>query len=249
VTKLAVVLAAALLVCGICGYAIAASTKAPPSIKACAKKKGGALRLAARCKAGERAVRFAKPVATATVVGPQGPPGASGAGGTAGATGPVGTAGKDGTDGKDGAPGASGTSTGETFYASAGLGTNFGGGSCSASPTGGPSLTFTAPAGSYVQVMASVTMQRTTGSANAVCVNVDGSTIASTGLASTSLVTDTRYLVSGDTGGTTDKYAATPLTFPVSAGSHTISLQYASTAGSSAFSNRNLYVTVLHPTQ
>ena len=57
------------------------------------------------------------------------------------------------------------------------------------------------------------------------------------------------HLQRGSLAGTTDPLAAQPLTFPLSAGSHTISLRYGSSGGTSNFSNRNLCVTVFHPTQ
>jgi hypothetical protein len=91
-------------------------------------------------------------------------------------------------------------------------------------------------------------MQRSGGSSNGVCLYVDGANVSSTGLVSTSLAVETRYLNRNDTGGVTDRFVAEPLVFPVSAGSHTISLRYTSNGGAAQFTNRNLYVTVLHPT-
>ena len=38
------------------------------------------------------------------------------------------------------------------------------------------------------------------------------------------------------------------MTFPLDAGVHTIGMLYGSIGGTSSFSNRNLYVTVFHPT-
>jgi hypothetical protein len=88
--KLSVVLAAVLLVCGVSGYAIAQSGSAKPkTIKACAKKKGGALRMGKKCRKGERRVTWA-------IRGPTG------------LTGPPGAAGIPGTDGAQGPPGANG---------------------------------------------------------------------------------------------------------------------------------------------
>ena len=239
-SKLSAIVAAAVLLCGLSGYAVAQSGSATPkTVKACAKKKGGALRLG-KCRKGERRVTWAAkgPSGRTGPTGPRGP----GAPGAAGANGAPGIA------GSDGANGTSGTSTGETFFASAGAGGNFGGGgACDALPSGGPSITFTAPAGSYAQVMASVTAQRTGGTANTACVRVDATDVQFS--ASTSLVPETRHLQQGSAAGTTDPLAARPLTVPLSAGSHTISMRYGSSLGASTFSNRNLYVTVFHPTQ
>jgi len=68
-------------------YAIAA-TSAPP-LHACAKRKGGALRLASKCRKSERAVTLAQ-------VGPVGPQGPAGPGGAAGSAGSKGAAGNNG---------------------------------------------------------------------------------------------------------------------------------------------------------
>jgi hypothetical protein len=190
-------------------------------------------------------VLLARP--SATVTGPQGPVGATGAPGHDGAAGPQGPPGTSGTNGNPGTNGTNGATTGQTFFATAGAGTNFGT-PCDTAPSGGPSITFTAPAGSYVQVTASVGMQRTGGASNGVCLNVDGTNVSSTGLVSTTLGVETRYLSRNDTSGVTDRFVAEPLVFPVSAGSHTISLRYTSNGGASQFTNRNLYVTLLHPT-
>ena len=239
-SKLAVVLAAVLLVCGVSGYAIAQSGGAKPKmVKACAKKKGGALRLAKKCRKGERRVTWATR-GPAGLTGPAGPQGAPGVAGTDGAQGPPGANGVNGTNG---------TSTGETFFDSAGFGANFGGGGgvCEAVPAGGPSITVTVPDGSYAQVLASVTMQRAGAASNTACVRVDGTDVQFA--ASNSLFAETRYVQQGAAAGTTIPLAARPLTFPLSAGSHTISLTYGSAGGTSNFSNRNLYVTVFHPTE
>jgi hypothetical protein len=239
-SKLSVVVAALLLICGVSGYAIAQSGGAKPkTVKACAKKKGGALRLAKRCRRGERRVTWSMRGPTG-LTGPAGPQGAPGAAGIDGAQGPPGANGVNGTNG---------TSTGQTFFDSAGFGANFGGGggACEASPAG-PSITVTVPGGSYAQVMASVTAQRAAGAtSNAACVRVDGADVQFT--ASSSLAPETRYLQQGNGAGTTNPLAARPLTFPLSAGSHTISLTYGSTGGTSNFSDRDLYVTVFHPTE
>jgi hypothetical protein len=236
ISRLTGVLALALLVCGVSGYAIAQSGQATKPMKGCASKKGGALRLAKKCRKGERRVTWAK----------RGPAGRTGSQGPAGSVGSPGPAGPAGAAGAPGAPGANGTSTGETFFETAGAGTNFGTGPCTTTPFGGPSITFTAPAGSYVQIMASVSMQRTGGASNAVCLRVDGAdTVISQ---SSSLAVETRYLVQGDPAGTTDPLSSRPIVFPVSAGSHTVSLRYSSAGGSSQFSNRNLWITLFHPT-
>ena len=66
---------------------------------------------------------------------------------------------------------------------------------------------------------------------------------------SASLAPETRYVQRGNALGTTDPLAAEPLTFPLGAGSHTISLRYGSAGGTSTFTDRNLYVTVFHPAE
>jgi len=225
-----VVVATVLLVCGLSGFAIAQSgSPTPKKVKACAKKKGGALRLSKKkCRRGERRVTWA-------AKGPQGPAGVPGQAGTPGTNGANGTNGADGTDG---------TSTGETFFATQGFGSNFGFAGCDGTPAG-PSVTVSVPSGSYVQVMASTTMQRAGASSNTACIRVDGDDTQFA--ASTSLSAETRYLQSGSIGGVTSKYAARPLTFPLDAGSHTISMRYGSVGGTSSFNNRNLHVTVFHP--
>jgi hypothetical protein len=251
-----VVVAVALLICGATGYAAAqqATDSAAKTIRACAQKKGGALRLASKCRKGERRVTWAQAGLRGSqgatgATGAAGTPGKDGAGGAAGPPGPGGSAGAngvDGTNGTNGTPGVNGNTTGETLFASAGPGSNVGTGPCAASPNGGPTVTFTAVTGTYVQVMVSAGMQRTGGTANSVCLHVDADDIPI--LASTAVLVETRYLQTGSSGGVTDPYAARPITFPVSAGSHTISLRYGSTGGASQFTNRNLYVTVFHPT-
>ena len=177
----------------------------------------------------------------------RGPAGPAGLAGPLGATGSIGDDGAEGAPGPPGTDGTSGTSTGETFFASAAFGSNFGGGgTCDTAPSGGPSITFTAPSGSYAQVMASATVQRAGASSNTVCVRVDSTDVQFS--SSASLSAETRYLQQGSASGTTDPLAARPLTFPVGAGSHTISMRYGSSGGTSSFSNRNLHVTVFHPT-
>jgi hypothetical protein len=75
-------------------YAFAASTAAP-QIHACADRKSGALRLAATCRSGERAVTWGK-------TGPQGKVGAPGKTGAAGVQGQPGAAGAAGAAGPAG---------------------------------------------------------------------------------------------------------------------------------------------------
>lgn len=234
-SKLPVVLAAAVLICGVSGYAIAQSgSPTPKKIKACAKKKGGALRLAKRCRRDERRVTWA-------VRGPQG---------LQGLTGPQGVAGTPGQDGAPGAPGTNGTngtSSGKTLFASEAFGANFGTSPCDIVPQG-PSITVDLPSGSYIQVLASVTMQRTGGAmSNTACIHVDSEPdvqFAQSG----SLTAETRYLQQGSIVGVTTRTSARPLTIPLDAGSHTISMRYGSSGGTSNFTNRNLYVTVFQPT-
>lgn len=241
------VVAAVVLVVGVSGFAIAQSSKPAKQkqIKACAKKQGGALRVAAKCRKTERRVQWAK-------TGPRGRPGAAGAAGkdgvagTAGKDGAAGTAGTNGTnglDGTNGVDGTDGTTTGETFYAeSLGSGSNFGT-SCGA--PSGPSITFTAPAGAYVEVMAQADMQRASATANSVCLKVDDGAAFAV-MSSVSLAYETKYLSQG--GGTANVYQIVPYMFPVTAGSHTISLSYSSTGGTSNFRNRKLWVTMRQPT-
>jgi hypothetical protein len=215
-----------------------AVTSPAKPVKACAKKQGGTLRIAKKCRRTERRVRWGR-------IGPAGAQGVTGATGPQGPAGPQGDTGAAGAGGAAGSDGADGTTTGETFYAEAlGAGTNFGGGACGG--PAGPSITFTAPAGAYVQLMAQATMQRTGGTANGVCLTIDGST--TTILTSTNLATETRYLEQGDGAGTTVALEARPYVFPVAAGSHTISLSYSSTGGASQFTNRKLWVTMFRPT-
>src|SRR5687768_4525330 len=97
--KLSAVVAAAILVCGLSGYAIAQSGSAKPkAVKACAKKKGGALRLGKKCRKGERRVTWAVK-GPRGLTGPGGPPGALGLAGAPGANGAQGIPGADGADG------------------------------------------------------------------------------------------------------------------------------------------------------
>jgi hypothetical protein len=218
----AVIAVTSALTIGLTSFAIAQSSTGTTQINACAKKKGGALRLVAKCRKTERSVKW-------------------------GITGPAGAAGRDGSTGAPGTDGSNGITTGQTFYAeSTGAGSNFGGGTCG-SPSG-PSITFTAPSGAYVQIMAQADMQRSSATANAVCLQVDGGS-AFTIMTSTSLAYETRYLSQAlGAAGATTPYTISPFVFPVSAGSHTVSLSYSSTGGTSSFKNRKLWVTMFQPT-
>ena len=238
-SKLSVIVVAGLLLAGVSGLAIAQSGGATPKkVKACAKKKGGALRLGKKCRKGERRVTWAV----------KGPRGLTGLRGEAGIVGEDGAQGPPGTNGTNGINGTNGTSTGETFFDSAGFSANFGGGgACTAVPGGGPSITVTVPSGSYAQVMASVRVQRAGAASNTACVRVDNTDVQFS--SSASLAAETRYLQQGSAVGTTDPLDAQPLTFPLSQGSHTISMRYGSAGGTSNFSERDLYVTVFHPSQ
>jgi hypothetical protein len=210
----AVIAATFLLVIGLGGFAIAQSSTPASQIRACAKKKGGALRVAAKCRKQERRVQWA-------------------AAGSVGATAQAGTGGAAGTNG------VNGTTTGETFYAeNLSPGSNFG--TTCGSPSG-PSITFTAPTGAYIQVMAQADLQRSSATANAVCLQVDSGSAFNV-MTSVSLLYETKYLSqSAGGGGATTAYTITPFVFPVSAGSHTVSLQYSSTGGISNFRNRKLW--------
>jgi hypothetical protein len=91
------VAAACLLAVG-AGWAIAASTTSSATLRACASKSNGALRLAAKCKSSERRVSW-------NTVGPRGPRGLQGIQGAKGDTGATGAAGAAGATGQDGPPG------------------------------------------------------------------------------------------------------------------------------------------------
>ena len=80
------------------GAAAWASTASNPTIHACYKRHGGALRIAGRCKRGEKAISWNQ-------LGPAGPRGATG---KTGAAGKNGVAGKTGPEGKPGTPAAAG---------------------------------------------------------------------------------------------------------------------------------------------
>ncbi|HME03002.1 MAG TPA: hypothetical protein VKG38_08220, partial [Solirubrobacteraceae bacterium] len=81
---MAVAVAALLVACG--GLAVAASPSSPV-VRACANKKTGVLRLASKCRKGERAVSWNKE----GLPGPQGLTGATGTTGATGAKGETGT--------------------------------------------------------------------------------------------------------------------------------------------------------------
>jgi len=94
---------AALAVAGVLALAAAgyAASTGAGTIHACAGRHGGALRLAGRCRRGERAVSW-------QTLGPQGARGPTGPAGAAGATGPAGAAGPAGATGATGPAGATG---------------------------------------------------------------------------------------------------------------------------------------------
>ena len=91
------VAAACLLAVG-AGWAIAASTTSSATLRACASKSNGVLRLAARCKSSERRVSW-------NTVGPRGARGLQGIQGVKGDTGATGAAGAAGAQGVQGSPG------------------------------------------------------------------------------------------------------------------------------------------------
>src|SRR6266550_2734430 len=97
----AIAVAAACLLAVGAGWAIAATTTSSATLRACASKSNGALRLAAKCKSSERRVSW-------NTVGPRGPrglQGIQGAKGDTGTTGATGAAGAAGAAGQDGPPG------------------------------------------------------------------------------------------------------------------------------------------------
>jgi Collagen triple helix repeat (20 copies) len=81
------------------GAAAWASAAGNPAIHACYKRHGGALRIAGRCKHGEKAISWNQ-------LGPAGARGATGKTGKTGATGATGKTGPQGLEGKAGSPGA-----------------------------------------------------------------------------------------------------------------------------------------------
>jgi hypothetical protein len=100
----------------LCATALA-SAATPASIKACANKKSGALRLLAKgtCTKKERALSLSQ----TGPAGPAGPGGAAGAPGAPGAQGPAGSPGApgaDGTQGLQGIQGATGTPDPSNFF-------------------------------------------------------------------------------------------------------------------------------------
>jgi hypothetical protein len=216
-------------------------------IKACASKRNGALRIAKRCRRSELRVQWSKK-GPRGATGPRGVNGLNGPAGATGQDGPTGASGSTGASGATGATGINGTSTGETLFAQVtGSAANFGGSglSCTTTPSG-PSTTFDAPAGSYVQIMAEAELQKVGGNLAFACLKVD-SDAAFQIMSTPSLAFERRFLDKGVVAGTTDKYAVDAFAFPVSAGSHTISLQYGSDGGQSSFRNRKLWVTLFHP--
>jgi len=96
VPVIAVAAACLLAVCA--GWAIAASTTSSATLRACASKSNGVLRLAARCKSSERRVSW-------NTVGPRGPRGLHGIQGAKGDMGATGATGATGTPGVQGLPG------------------------------------------------------------------------------------------------------------------------------------------------
>jgi hypothetical protein len=95
---MAVAFAALLAACG--GLAVAARPESPV-VRACAKKKTGALRLASKCRRNERALTWNR----TGPIGLQGPRGFTGVKGAAGSSGPTGSSGAAGAQGPQG-PGA-----------------------------------------------------------------------------------------------------------------------------------------------
>jgi hypothetical protein len=85
----AIAVAAVALLAATGGWAIAATSKSSPVIRACANKRKGTLRLASRCRRGERSVTWGKE-------GPAGTRGETGAPGIKGETGPKGEPGPPG---------------------------------------------------------------------------------------------------------------------------------------------------------
>ena len=102
---MAVAIAVLLAACG--GLALAA-TPSSPVIKACANKRSGALRIARRCRHGERFLTW-------NVQGTQGNRGLAGLRGFKGATGATGATGPTGPQGKQGTPGPAASSFATTL--------------------------------------------------------------------------------------------------------------------------------------
>jgi hypothetical protein len=88
-------IAAACLATLTVGGVTLAQAASAPTVKACADKKTGALRLSGKCKKTEKAVSWAQqgPGGSTGPAGPLGPAGATGAGGPAGTPGPKGDTG------------------------------------------------------------------------------------------------------------------------------------------------------------
>jgi hypothetical protein len=94
------VAAACLLAVG-AGWAIAASTTSSATLRACASKRTGILRLAGKCKSSERSVSW-------NTVGPKGPQGTQGVQGSQGLQGTQGVQGSQGSPGSQGVQGPPG---------------------------------------------------------------------------------------------------------------------------------------------
>ncbi len=96
------------------GGAAWAASSSPGVIRACYKKHGGALRVASRCKRGEKPLSWSQ-------IGPRGVAGAAGAKGTTGLRGAPGATGATGATGAQGATGPTGPS--DVFAAGKATGT------------------------------------------------------------------------------------------------------------------------------
>src|SRR5215208_3791578 len=81
-----------------------------PQVKACYRTSDGALRLATKCKSGERRISWSVvgPAGARGAAGPQGPQGASGLPGPKGDTGAQGPQGEAGPQGREGPQGPAG---------------------------------------------------------------------------------------------------------------------------------------------
>ena len=235
----------------------AAAGKTGKFIKACAKKRGGALRIAKRCRKNER--RSSWQDGREGSAGARGPTGANGAIGPAGPAGATGAAGVDGAAGATGATGiqaptermeSDGTSTGETFFAQvSGSQTNFGGSgtNCTTTPSG-PTVNFTAPdrclhpdhgRGGAPESRRQPRLRLSEGGRRR---GVQHHEHHFPGFREESSSTRAFCRSHGQVRGR-------PLPLSGGAGAHTVSLQYGSDGGQSAFRNRKLWVTMFQPTQ
>jgi hypothetical protein len=95
------------------GLSLAAALSGGPVVRACANKRTGVLRIAARCRRNERRISWNQ-------FGPQGPKGSAGAKGTAGARGTTGAIGQAGAAGPPGPPGPGARSFSVTMPAESG---------------------------------------------------------------------------------------------------------------------------------